>query len=309
MLARSVFAASLLVVGFGSLVACASAPEGNTTEDALESAPPPRQLTVMTLNLLHGFPNFDNIDQRTQSVADEITKEHPDFVLLQEAGKAGQTALTPNRAKILADMTGYQWTWRKASGVPFFFEEGPGVLSRWPITQRDGIDLPHKTHLGLAGRVLSSVVATTPLGPIRVASTHLGSTDGPSPDKLDDSDTADQAKAAYDWLVTQRGDMPIFLAGDFNSTPDYLAMRFLRGEADYGGERGTLTDSWLQFNASDPGFTYPSDQPTQRIDYIYSLPGNLGAATVVSCKHVLDAPVDGIYPSDHVGVLCQFTIP
>jgi endonuclease/exonuclease/phosphatase family metal-dependent hydrolase len=94
-----------------------------------------------------------------------------------------------------------------------------------------------------------------------------------------------------------------------NSVPDTLPMRFLRGETPYQGATGDLSDAWKTMNPKDPGFTDPSSGPQDRIDYIYVIPGPTGAPKVQSCRLVLDKPVNGIYASDHIGVLCTFEVP
>jgi endonuclease/exonuclease/phosphatase family metal-dependent hydrolase len=76
----------------------------------------------------------------------------------------------------------------------------------------------------------------------------------------------------------------------------------LRGAATHGGVTGDLVDAWPP---GSPGYTIPSGAPARRIDYIYALPGG-GAAT--ACLTVLADPVDGVRASDHLGVLCTFTL-
>jgi endonuclease/exonuclease/phosphatase family metal-dependent hydrolase len=63
-------------------------------------------------------------------------------------------------------------------------------------------------------------------------------------------------------------------------------------------------DAWVATNPSDPGFTNPSDEPDQRIDYVYAR-----GATPVSCELILVDPVNGLRASDHLGVVCDFAIP
>src|SRR5690606_1484319 len=119
------------------------------------------------------------------------------------------------------------------------------------------------------------------------------------------TDRADQAVEALAFARAQHEPgVPAYLAGDLNAPPDELAMRVLRGEASHEGTTGDLTDAWLQATTT-PGYTIPSDAPERRIDYIYAFPD---AGTATTCATVLAQPVDGIRASDHLGVLCQFTL-
>ena len=47
----------------------------------------------------------------------------------------------------------------------------------------------------------------------------------------------------------------------------------------------------------------------ERIDYVYVVPGPKGTGTVKSCERVLDQPKNGIYASDHMGVMCVVALP
>jgi endonuclease/exonuclease/phosphatase family metal-dependent hydrolase len=93
-----------------------------------------------------------------------------------------------------------------------------------------------------------------------------------------------------------------------NSEPGNLAMRFFRGEAEHEGMTGNLIDSWMAANPGEDGFTMSSSNPEKRIDYIYLVPGSEKPAEVVSCELMFSEPVGGLYASDHLGVLCEFSL-
>ena len=231
-------------------------------------------MTVVSLNLLHGFPLFSNLDQRTQMVADMILSLRPDFVAIQEVG---QTPSIANRAQVLAEMTGYEWTWAKASGYAFAFEEGPGVLSRWPIIKTYELELPHKGLMGLEIRKVSGVKVQTSHGEAAMFSAHLTT-------QFEEEVKADQALAAYQLAKESTEHIPGFLAGDMNAEPESLAMRFLRGEAIYQEIEANLQDAWQEANPEDPGFTYSAKNPSRRIDYIYVIPWSGGKSRVLECS-------------------------
>ncbi len=271
-------------------------PDANTPPTADAAASDGAILTVVSFNLLHGFPDFPVLDERTQIIADYINDNQPDLVALQEIG---QTPTVQNRAEVLAAMTGYDWVWEKASGVEFVFEEGPGILSRWPITDSAAVELPHP---GLGGFEVRKAVRgriDTPYGPVNITSTHLTT-------QKDPTMSADQALAAYQLARGDATALPSFFAGDMNALPESLAMQMLRGEAFHAGVTGDLVDAWLAANPDDPGYT-STDAP-ERIDYVYVVPGTAAIGEVLSCEIILEDPVGGVMASDHLGVSCRIRL-
>jgi len=127
---------------------------------------------------------------------------------------------------------------------------------------------------------------------------------------ISDSETtkADQAVTALSFIESNSSTLPGFFAGDLNAEPDSLAMRVLRGEAVHDGWQGDFFDSWIETHGSEPGYTYPSDDPEKRIDYIYVVPGSEMEVRFESCERVFDQPVGGVMASDHIGLFCRYTL-
>jgi len=88
------------------------------------------------------------------------------------------------------------------------------------------------------------------------------------------------------------------LMGDMNATPDDPA---LQGFTDAG-----FVDLWPSLNPSDIGYTQPNPNPVKRIDYMWGLnPQSTKAA--VSMSLFGEQPNEyNVYPSDHLGVVCEF---
>ena len=268
-----------------------------------ESATEPLTLSVLTINLLNPLnPPSLNGDQRIRIVADFINARQPDFVTSQEVV---QSAIMSNRAEMLANLTGYFWVWEMTHDVPYVFQEGISILSKWPIAWTGAVQLPHEEFGGITmGMFTRSVmgIAAEVLGyNINVFCSHMTIAD-------DELKKADQAAAILDFMTAHPSARSGFLAGDLNAQPSTLAMRLLRGEATHNGRQGNLSDAWLLANGEDPGLTYPSDNPDKRIDYIYAVPGVERQADVLDCELVFTDPVDGVRPSDHVGILCRFLV-
>ena len=253
---------------------------------------------VMTINLWNAYFNGADVDQRTQMVADAVTAFEPDFVAMQEVV---QSSSIQNRAEVIAQATGYQWDYEQSYAVPFLYEEGIALLSRWPIVWRDFVELPHTDLAGQVTRLVLAAGIQTPHGEVNVFATHMIV-------DADQAKKADQALAAWQYMTSFASERPGFFAGDLNAEPDTLAMRFLRGEASHQTETGDLIDAWSTVNPGDQGFTIPSDAADRRIDYVYVVPGTAAVPTVDACQLVLDTPEQGVYASDHIGVICDFTL-
>ena len=102
------------------------------------------------------------------------------------------------------------------------------------------------------------------------------------------------------------------VAGDLNAEPDSSAVRYLTGLGSLDGESVYLQDSWRLAGDGGPGTTWSNDnphaaldqEPDRRLDYVLSgFHGISGRGRPVECRVVGDAPVDGVWPSDHYGVL------
>jgi endonuclease/exonuclease/phosphatase family metal-dependent hydrolase len=118
-------------------------------------------------------------------------------------------------------------------------------------------------------------------------------------------------------LAPLEGPPPVLL-GDFNADPDSDEMRFLRGLHAIDGASVYFADCWSTTTGAEPGagpgYTYDrrntyalrSREPSRRIDYAYVRgPGRHLAGEPLSARVVLDEPVDGVWPSDHFGLLAE----
>jgi endonuclease/exonuclease/phosphatase family metal-dependent hydrolase len=182
---------------------------------------------------------------------------------------------------------------------------GNAVLSRRRIDAWGSTRLPHVPDDAEVQRVV--VHART--GGVDVFSTHLAW-------QLHDAALRERQVRALVAYVTERTDPaaavgPV-VGGDFNAEPDATAIRYLQGLATLDGESTYLQDAWRVAGDGGPGLTW-SDvnphaaldrEPERRLDYVFSgFHGRSGLGRPVECRVVADAPVDGVWPSDHYGVL------
>lgn len=119
--------------------------------------------------------------------------------------------------------------------------------------------------------------------------------------------------------------MPALIAGDFNAGPDAASIRYLTGRQSLDGRSVLYRDAWA-VAGQGPGHTWSSDNPNakagveqivrqpnyrERFDYVF-----VGAwdahpnahARVQSAAFAVDQPIDGIWASDHFGVLVDLDV-
>jgi len=89
---------------------------------------------------------------------------------------------------------------------------------------------------------------------------------------------------------------PLILLGDMNATPQNENIHKLTMQG--------LTDIWAKLHPENDGFTYPSSKPVKRIDYCWA--NDSFAASIKAIKLIENkSNKDGIYPSDHLGLVIE----
>ena len=111
------------------------------------------------------------------------------------------------------------------------------------------------------------------------------------------------------------------LAGDFNAAPDSASVRFWRGSQSLGETSVCYRDAWESVHSEDPGHTFTPRNPLvaggewvlevgRRIDYVMVRCSDHGPTLdVSSCERIFEKPVDGVWASDHFGVVADLAIP
>jgi endonuclease/exonuclease/phosphatase family metal-dependent hydrolase len=274
-------------------------PEGCATSGTRRDGP----LRVLSLNLLHGFPRFEHLDQRLELVVDAIRRHDPDLVCLQEVPWHWGSV-----ARDLAERTGLNHLYLRANGNRWtlLFEEGEAILSRYPLREASFVELEPRAGT-FEHRVALGATAVTPWGDVRVHVTHL--THG------DASVNEAQASALADFVDRLAG-MPALVAGDFNAREDSPQIQILlSGEMS----RGTgWIDTYRAVHPADPGHTCcvddlrrPDEALEQRIDYIFYVPGTT-PGRVVGSQRILDRAASTgegwLWASDHAGLLTTLSL-
>jgi endonuclease/exonuclease/phosphatase family metal-dependent hydrolase len=262
---------------------------------ASESARRPGPLRVLSLNVLHGFPDFDALDERLELIAREIQTHDADVVCLQEVP---WTPLLGSAAAWLAERTGMNHVSFRANGNrhAILFEEGAAILSRFPLHGAQARELTPRAGF-FEQRIALYARVDTSQGELGVVSTHL--TNG-APET-----NRKQARALQNF-VAQRAGPAFVVAGDLNAQPGSPQIR-------------ALASVWVDsFAVARPGVAGPTcchagirapPAPLrQRIDYLFVSQ----RAVVRSSRRVLAEPVateDGwLAASDHAGLLSELDI-
>lgn len=112
----------------------------------------------------------------------------------------------------------------------------------------------------------------------------------------------------------------VVLGGDLDAMPDADSIRFWRGVQALDGISVGYRDAWELTHGADPGPTFaPSLNPLhtnqwrtdldRRIDYVFVRCDRAGPTLRVDhCTRLFTTPVDGVWGSDHFGVLADLSV-
>jgi len=127
------------------------------------------------------------------------------------------------------------------------------------------------------------------------------------------------ARSLEDHIASR--DAHAVVLGDFDATPDSASLSFWRGRRPVDGFSVCYQDVWEYAHPGDPGYTFELTNPlvregevatavTRKIDYIL-VRSLLHGPTLEAahCQRVLDRPVNGVWASDHFGVLADLVLP
>jgi endonuclease/exonuclease/phosphatase family metal-dependent hydrolase len=249
-------------------------------------------LRVLSLNMLHGFPDFERLEERLRIVGDEVRRLDADVVCLQEVPWRPGIG---NGARQIAEFSGLNYVYVRANGSRWaiLFEEGEAILSRYPLRDVAFAELAPRAGL-FEHRVVLSAVAETPRGPVKVFVTHLTHGD-PELNRA-------QVASLRAFVDESTGEGTVIVAGDFNAVeeaPQIASVPWI--------------DAYRAARPRDPGYTCrvddltaePGLRLTKRIDYVFLASGGEGM-TVVDSRRALVEPVrvdqGWLRASDHAGL-------
>ncbi|BDD07721.1 endonuclease [Fulvitalea axinellae] len=207
-----------------------------------------RIVKVLSFNIFHGATTKG--DFNLDVIAKVIKDAEPDLVALQEVD------YRTNRAKKydLAAELGMRTKLIPLFGKAMDFsggEYGEGILSKYTFLRTRNVALPYTP--GKEPRTALEVVTTIGSDTIAFIGTHL--------DHLEDEkDRLAQARKINEIFAS--GKYPAILAGDLNAIPGSATIK-------------TLEKVWTaSYDKENIEYTCPSDNPTQKIDYVMYYPKN-----------------------------------
>jgi endonuclease/exonuclease/phosphatase family metal-dependent hydrolase len=279
------------------------------------SAPVADRVRVVTFNVL--ARQHASGHQRHQVVRRALAELRPDVVALQEVTRGAGTDQAADQAlePFGPDFEVVDHPAPSPDGV------GACLASRWPIGEVLTVELaaaPGAVGLSWAAAVAVEVLAPAPLGPLLVVH-HKPNW------QLDREHVREQqALITARWvegLVAERPDRPVVLLGDLDARPDAASIRFWTGRQSLDGTSVRYEDAWEVVHPGEPGHTFTPRNPLvrggemplergRRIDYVMVRSGSHGPLLdVADCRLVFDQPVEGVWASDHFGVLADLTLP
>jgi endonuclease/exonuclease/phosphatase family metal-dependent hydrolase len=247
----------------------------------------PNQVVVLTYNVAKAFAHRgglsfeepERVTKRLDQIATTIQITQPDLVCLSEVmTEAGpmpvdQVEYLAKAAKLKYVAFGENYNF----GIPGFrVVGGNAILSRTPLTPVANFNLTGRKPFFVTSNNRRALFCETT---VREQTVLVGSLHNDSFDPANNDAQVSQILAFV-------GDRPTILAGDFNATPETVAMRRIEESKRFSGE-------------IDGKPSFPAHAPTKRIDYAFG-----PAEWTHNGTHVLLSAA-----SDHRPVVALFTVP
>ena len=277
---RILTAAALLLV-----VAACNKDENYNDKNGDRAVIPPKgqSLRVMTYNIYGARATSPANAADLDALAEVIRRQNPDFVTLNEVDVfTDRTGKDVHQARDLAEKLGMEWHFSKAIDRDGG-EYGDAVLSKYPILETRSYRLPCAAEQPGEDRALCVIRVQIDGKDLYVASTHLDHLSG------DASRLVQAAEIRRIRDTELEGDL--ILCGDLNAIPSSNVI-------------ATMT-SFLTNTGPIDQYTFPSDDPSRKIDYIMYAP--IEHFGVQNCQVVSrgDQQVGGVDASDHRPVIAD----
>jgi endonuclease/exonuclease/phosphatase family metal-dependent hydrolase len=267
-----------------------------------------RVVRVLTLNL---WGRGGDWPSRSAVLREGIRELNPDVIAFQEAFK---TTKHDTVAEILAG--GYHVHHQRMG----LLADGncAAIACRWPLLHVRELDqqLTPRAADFPATTLLAEIDAPEPVGKLLFVN-HLPSWK-PQHELEREQQTVAAVRAAESWV----GERPIHvvLAGDLDAVPDAASIRFLRGLQSLDGVSVCYRDAWDSTDPDEPAHTFALRNPlvmeetdvrqevSRRIDYVFVRCDEYGPTLEIeSCSLAFAEPVDGVWASDHFGVVARIS--
>jgi endonuclease/exonuclease/phosphatase family metal-dependent hydrolase len=272
-------------------------------------------LRVVTFNVW----NTEGDPRRSELINRELRRMDPDLLSLQEVV---QTTEHDQLAELL-DGTGLHATHQNEVlvDVPPSGERygGCALATRAPHRVVEALDLRGADAPDVPWATLAASVAAPGAGDLLfIAATTAWRLSAEAARER-------QVLALTDLDARHRTRLPTIIAGDLNAAPDTASIRYLTGRQSLAGRSVLYHDAW-EVAGDGPGHTWTADNPNaaavidqivgqpahrRRVDYV--LVGSWDAHPGARCRIeaaalVFDQPTDGVWLSDHFGVVVDLDL-
>ncbi len=270
---------------------------------------------ILTINV----QNTEGDERRQGVLRAGIERLDPDLVSIQEVVERSDC----HQLEDLIEGTKLQGTHQAATLAyePKWVDRygGTAIASRWPYRVIETLDLRGADATDVPWCSLAAVVDIPDAGEILFVST----TASWRPDAALSRER--QALAVSDLDSRHRRELPTIIAGDFNADPEAASIRYLTGRQSLDGSAVCYLDSW-ELAGDGPGYTWSAQNTNaqavmdqivgqadrdHRFDYVFvgsTLNYPHGYCHVRATSLAFDQPVEGIWASDHFGVVVDVEI-
>lgn len=275
----SAFAAALLLAGI------AASSQALATEHTARVETRATTVTVLSFNLWHDKGDWP---KRRAMILAEIERLKPDVIALQEVLQRDGLR---NQAEDLAAALGYR--------VQFVSVDPPGAARRYgnALLTRKRPETREMRKLEPLDDYRTAAHARLRPGPPRtridVYATHLHN------DQAGGAIRATQVSSLLNFIDTTAQGSYVIVAGDFNSDADSPELQALaaRYRDAYGNAHPDASRNVTAHTTLNPAYL-----PAQRIDHVFYDPIGF---ELVEARVVLKQSRDGVWPSDHFGLLVK----
>lgn len=243
-------------------------------------------LRILNLNVW-GLPGVIGTDVKARMKIIANSLNPYDIVLLQETFDVETEALPK--------LSGFPYTYHHQNAGALKINSGLMILSKYPIVKTVFKAFKHCIITDCLARkgVLLARLKHPTLGFVDTYNTHYQSW-GRYKEAVHVRQTYDH-QALIDLITFHSKGYPTIIAGDFNMKAELEEYQNLMG-------RLPLIDSYKLANPNKKGFTFASFRHLKRIDYIFILKNSLFNINILDSHISHNKPVNGYYPSDHMGI-------
>jgi endonuclease/exonuclease/phosphatase family metal-dependent hydrolase len=271
---------------------------------------------VATLNL---WGRRGEWNERRRVLAQGFRELAPDLVAFQEA-------VVGDDYDQVADILGpgyhvvHQIVREVGRGGDIEDGQGISIASRWPLGEvwEPDQNITPRTEDFACGTLIAEVFTPEPIGPLLFVN-HL-----PNWQLTFEHERELQtviAARTIDEICEERDGLHVVLAGDLDATPDAASVRFLRGRQSLGDMSVCYRDAWGSTHPGQEGHTFTAEntlvtaenwdwelETERRIDHVFVRCSAHGPTLDVrACERIFDEPVDGVWASDHFGVVAELS--